>query len=97
VPRVTLAPPIARNLTATPGPMGRERSFELSGESVRDLLEAIFADYPNLRGYLLDDQGALRHHVVAFVNGVAVRDKRALDDCVPADGDLFVFQALSGG
>jgi sulfur carrier protein ThiS len=97
MPRVTLAPPIARNLAATPGPMGGERSFELNGETVRDLLEALFADYPNLRGYLLDDQGALRHHVVAFVNGAAVRDKRALDDHVPPEGDLFVFQALSGG
>jgi hypothetical protein len=97
LPKVILAPPIARNLTPSPEPMGGERSFELQGETVRELLESLFASYPNLRGYLLDDQSALRHHVVAFVNGVAVRDKRALDDRVPADGDLFVFQALSGG
>jgi sulfur-carrier protein len=97
MPRVTLAPPVARNLTPTPAAMGGERSFEFDGATVRELLDALFAVNPNLRGYVLDDQGALRHHVVAFINGVAVSDKCRLDDRVPPDGELFIFQALSGG
>jgi hypothetical protein len=61
------------------------------------VLDALFALHPNLRGYVTDERGALRHHVVAFVNGVAVQDKSALNEPVPADGEVHIFQALSGG
>ena len=37
------------------------------------------------------------HHVVAFVNNEPVRDKQSLSEPVPPDGEIYVFQALSGG
>ena len=72
-------------------------TFEVAGGSVRELLEGLFAQRPLLRGYLLDDQGALRHHVAAFVNGAPVGDKTTLAVPVPPGGELFLLQALSGG
>ena len=69
----------------------------MPGSTVRELLEGLFAIRPILRGYLLDEQGVLRHHVAAFVDGDVVRDKRQLDIPVPPDGELFLLQALSGG
>jgi sulfur carrier protein ThiS len=50
-----------------------------------------------LKDYVVDERGALRHHVVAFVNNEPVRDKQALSEPVPLDGEIYVFQALSGG
>ena len=97
MPTVTLAPALARWLTAAPAAPAGDRSFALPGATVRDLLDQLFTRHPNLRGYVLDEHGTLRHHVVAFVNGTAVRDKRALDDPVPPGGELYLFQALSGG
>jgi hypothetical protein len=64
---------------------------------VREALDDLFARLPQLRGYLLDDQGALRHHVAAFVDGVVVRDKHTLAEAVPACGEVYLVQALSGG
>jgi molybdopterin converting factor small subunit len=94
VPTVVLAGPIARWLPdARPG----ERSFVVAGSTVRRALESLFAEVPPLRGYVLDDQGALRHHVAAFVNGVVVRDKQALSEPVADDGEVYLVQALSGG
>jgi hypothetical protein len=46
---------------------------------------------------VLDERGALRHHVVCFVDGVAVQDKPGLSEPVPANGEVHLFQALSGG
>ena len=46
---------------------------------------------------MLDEQGALRHHVVVFVDGVQVRDRATLGDAVDAGGEIYVMQALSGG
>lgn len=67
------------------------------GATVRDVLAAAFADNPRARGYVLDDQGGLRQHMLVFVNGRPIRDRHGLSDPVPADAEVYVMQALSGG
>ena len=62
-----------------------------------EALAAVFARSPTLRGYIVDDQGALRRHVVVFVGGEAVRDRVRLSDAVAPDAEIAVMQALSGG
>lgn len=69
----------------------------VSGATLRDVLESVFQDHPQLRGYILDDQGAIRQHVAVFVDGVQVHDRTSLEDKVSADSEVHVFQALSGG
>lgn len=94
VPTLVLAAPLARWLSP---PARGERSFTVTGATVREVVEDLLARLPQLRGYVLDDQGALRHHVAAFVNGVVVRDKVALSEAVPPGGEVYLVQALSGG
>jgi sulfur carrier protein ThiS len=50
-----------------------------------------------LRGYVLDDQGAVRRHVAVYVNGTAIRDRAKLSDPVVPKDEIYVFQALTGG
>jgi sulfur-carrier protein len=70
---------------------------EAAGATVRDVLEQVFADNPRARGYVLDDQAALRKHVAVFVDGAMIRDRARLSDAVGAGSTVYVFQALSGG
>jgi molybdopterin synthase sulfur carrier subunit len=70
---------------------------EAPGATVRDVLEQVFADNPRARGYVLDDQSALRRHVTVFVDGAMIRDRARLSDAVAATSTVYVFQALSGG
>jgi hypothetical protein len=70
---------------------------EAPGASVREVLEAVFADNQQARGYVLDDQAALRKHMAIFVDGKPLRDRVHLSDPVSADGKVYVMQALSGG
>jgi hypothetical protein len=72
-------------------------SCEVQGGTVAEALHAVFAQHPKLRGYVVDDQGALRTHVVVFVDGDAMRDRKRLSDTVRPDSEIFVMQALSGG
>lgn len=65
--------------------------------TVREALERVFEMQPRLRGYVLDDQGRLRKHVVVFVNGEMIRDRDGLSDAVAVDAEVLVMQALSGG
>jgi hypothetical protein len=67
------------------------------GATVREVLEGYFAVHPQVRGYVLDDQGALRRHVAIFRNRVVIRDRTGLSDPVRGDDELFVVQLLSGG
>ena len=62
-----------------------------------EALAAVFASEPRLRGYVLDDQGALRRHVAIYVNGRPISDRARLTDAVAQDDEIYVFQALSGG
>ena len=83
---VDVAPILARHLRVPPS--------EVAGDTVRSVLEGLFTEHGQLRGYVLDDQGALRRHVVIFVDGVAVRD---LSREVGPTSELVIMQALSGG
>ena len=70
---------------------------QVGGESVRGALDAYFARHPQVRGYVLDEQGALRQHVVVFVGATQVRDRSHLADAVAEADEIWVMQALSGG
>ncbi|MHA7872281.1 MAG: MoaD/ThiS family protein [Hyphococcus sp.] len=67
------------------------------GDTVRAVMDAVFADNPPLRSYLLDDQGRLRKHVNIFVNDAMIADRTELSDPVTDNDRIFVFQALTGG
>lgn len=87
--RVEVTKNLARHVAVSPG--------ELPGATVRAVLEALFERNPELRGYVLDDQGALRKHVVVFVDGESIADRAGLSDAVGSSSELVVMQALSGG
>jgi sulfur-carrier protein len=89
VPSVTFTANLRRHLEAPPA--------QVAGATVRDALDAAFRQNPRLRGYVLDDQGRLRRHVMVFVDGEAVLDRDGLADPVGPGAELFVMQALSGG
>ncbi len=89
MPRVVFTPNLARHLDVP--------ASDVSGATVREALDGVFAENPRLRGYVLDDQQRLRRHVAVFVDGQMVRDRDGLSDAVEGGGEIYVMQALSGG
>ncbi len=89
MPTVTFTQNVQRHLELPP--------TEVGGGTVREALEEIFRARPEARSYVLDDQGAVRKHVVIFVDGVQIRDPVRLSDPVSAQSKVYVMQALSGG
>ncbi len=69
----------------------------VGGATVREVLEAAFADNPRARSYVLDDQGSLRKHINVFLDGTLITDRVRLSDPVTPQSSIYVFQALSGG
>ncbi len=72
-------------------------AVEVPGDTLRSVLDAVFETNAQLRGYVLDDQGALRKHVSVFIDGRRVADRAELSDPVGDASEVYVLQALSGG
>ncbi|TKC87898.1 MoaD/ThiS family protein [Trinickia terrae] len=70
---------------------------EVDARTLGEALEAAFSEQPRLRGYILDDQGALRRHLAVFVDGRPVSDRQRLSDALGQESRVYVIQALSGG
>ena len=70
---------------------------DVPGTTVRTVLEHYFARHPQVRGYVLDEHGRLRRHVVVFVGADRVRDGEGLSEAVAEGAEIWVMQALSGG
>ena len=73
MPRVVVGAALTRWLESSKNVRG-ERAFDVAGQSVREAFDALFASEPQLRGYVVDELGAVRHHVVVFLDGVAVAE-----------------------
>ena len=71
--------------------------LDVIGETVREALEAVFEHNPQARGYVLDEHGAVRKHMVIFVNSQPIRDRTHLSDPLGDGDEVYVMQALSGG
>lgn len=89
MPTVAFTPNIQRHVECP--------ETEAKGATVGEVLAHVFARNPLARGYVLDDQGALRRHMTVFVDGRIIQDRTRLSDPVGVASRVYVFQALSGG
>ena len=69
---------------------------EVAGGTVAQALAIVFADTPEVRDYVLDEQGHVRKHVHIYVNGRRIADRERLSDTVTPESEIYVLQALSG-
>ncbi|MDH3317236.1 MAG: MoaD/ThiS family protein [Gammaproteobacteria bacterium] len=89
MPQVVFTPNLRRHVECA--------SAQVGGTTVGEALEQVFETNPRLQRYVLDDQGALRKHMLVFVDGSPARDRIQLSDPVEESSEIFVMQALSGG
>lgn len=89
MPRVVFTENIQRHVACPP--------TEVAGGTVREVLDAVFTANDRARGYVLDEHGAVRKHMVIFVDGVMIHDRQSLGDPVRQGSEVYVMQALSGG
>jgi molybdopterin converting factor small subunit len=87
--RISFTDNLKRHVAAPPAIM--------RAATVREALDGVFGTNPQLRSYILDDQGRLRRHVNIFVNGRLIADRAGQSDAIGADDEIYVLQALSGG
>jgi sulfur-carrier protein len=87
--RVIFTPNLERHVECPP--------TEVSGQTLKEVLSAVFANNTRLRGYILDEQGEIRKHIAIFIDSVQVIDREKLSDPVGENSEVYVLQSLSGG
>ena len=65
------------------------------GDTVREVLDGVFAANPEARGYLLDDQSTLRKHIAIFVDGRIVSDRVRLSDAVSETSSILAYPVVT--
>ena len=73
------------------------RELELSGNTVKQIIEAANSEVPGLKPYLIDDDGSLRKHVNIFIKENLIHDRIKLSDVIEKNDEILIYQALSGG
>ena len=67
--------------------------YEVEGSTVEEALDTLFRRHPGLRNHLTDEKGAVRQHVLVFVDG----RQAGLDTVVGPNSEIRVLHAVSGG
>jgi len=89
MPTVEFAPALTRHVDCP--------RQEVPAGTLASVLAAAFAAAPALRGYVLDEQGAVRKHVAVFVNGEMIPSRSDLTRLLTVSDRVHVIQALTGG
>lgn len=76
---------------------GGARELDGEGTTVREVLDDIGRRLPVLERRIRDERGALRPHVLVYVDGVSVRGDGGLDTPVLDGTEIFIAPAVSGG
>jgi molybdopterin synthase sulfur carrier subunit len=69
----------------------------LDAASVSAVIVELESRYPQIRGRLRDESGALRRFVNLYVNGEDVRFKNGLETGLKAGDELSIVPAVAGG
>jgi sulfur-carrier protein len=72
---------------------GGKRELQLEGATVAEVLKALEREHPDVRGWILDEHGAIREHINVFVNKEYGQESTA----VSSADQLHVIPAISGG
>jgi MoaD family protein len=78
---------------------GGRRSVEMeqSPKILGDALSALYALYPGVRDRVITEQGQVRQHINIFVGDENIRYTGGLATPLPANSEISIVPAVSGG
>ncbi len=84
-------PPVLRSFA------GNNKTVQVAGTTLRDVLDAFFATYPAVRAQILTAEGVLTSFVNVFVDDQDVRYLQGLDTVITPDATITLLPAMAGG
>lgn len=84
-------PPVLRPLT------GDQVQIDADGATLRDALDELFGEYPELRDRLIGSDGEIRRFVNVYVDDEDVRTRSGLGTQLEPGSEVIVLPAMAGG
>jgi sulfur-carrier protein len=69
----------------------------VEGATVAEVLDALFAQFAELRDRIADEQGSLRRFVNLYIAGEDIRFLDGIETRVPDGAELTILPAVAGG
>ncbi|GGQ34281.1 MoaD/ThiS family protein [Streptosporangium sandarakinum] len=76
---------------------GGAAEVNAEGETLRDVLRKLDADFPGIGARILDDSGKIRRFVNVYVGDEDVRFADNLDTVTPSGVQVSIIPAVAGG
>src|SRR3990167_9939975 len=77
--------------------VGQQETIRLAGATVKEVLEQLSGQYPELKKHLYNEQGQLRSFVNVLVNDEDIRHTQGLDTRVAAKDAITIVPSIAGG
>tara|TARA_Y100000588_G_scaffold68625_2_gene69888 strand:- start:6239 stop:6514 length:276 start_codon:yes stop_codon:yes gene_type:complete len=74
-----------------------EDKVTVSGDTLKQIIEAMEEQYPGIKARLCDDKGDLRSFVNIYINGEDVRFLSGIDSPVDSGDEVSIIPAVAGG
>ena len=71
--------------------------LEVDGSNVKEAIEELAVNFPDLRKHLIDENGQLRTFVNIFVGDNDIRDLQKGETKVSAESVVSIIPAIAGG
>ena len=76
---------------------GGDRAPRVDGQTVGEVLGALYAEHTELKDRVADEDGTLRRFVNVFLDGEDIRFLDGLETQVPEGAELQILPAVAGG
>ena len=76
---------------------GGASEARVDGSTVSEVLDALFAQFGELRERISDEQGSLRRFVNVYLSGEDTRYLDGIETSVPDGSELTILPAVAGG
>jgi MoaD family protein len=76
---------------------GNQKRVDVTGATVGEALDALLAQFPDLREQLFSGDGSLNRFVNVYVNGRDVRYEQELATPVGEGDEVILLPAMAGG
>ena len=77
--------------------LGGDASIAVEGATIGEVLEKLTAEYPSVKGQLLNDDGTLHRFLNVYVNDDDVRYLGGVDAPVANGDEITLLPAVAGG
>ena len=74
-----------------------QRSFTVTGDTIAEALQNLFASASQLRNHIMDESGSVRQHILIYADDSDIRWTGGLTTTITDCQELTVIQAVSGG